>query len=112
MSFSYSDFPISNNASHLVGDFFRTNFVGLVPESYTSRCLLRDEAVVLEFSYKTISIAYSLGNIHECDRIEIPGVRSWLDVTELLFHLGKTIVVFVMHCSCLWVSGPGSNIRA
>ncbi len=104
MSFSYSDSPTSDNVSHLVGDFFRTNFVGLVPELYISRCLLRDEAAVLEFSYKTISIAYSLGNTHKCDCTEIPRVRSWLDVTELLFHLGKTIVVFVTRYSCLWVS--------
>ncbi len=104
MSFLYSDSPTSDNAFHLVGDFFRTNFIGLVPESYTLRCLLRDEAAVLEFSYKIISIAYSLGNTYECDCTEIPGVRSWLDVTELLFHLGRTIVVFVTHYSCLWVS--------
>ncbi len=69
-----------------------------------SRWLLRNEAAVLEFSYKTISIAYSLGNIYECDHTEIPGMRSWLDVTELLFHLGRTIIFFMTHCSCLWVS--------
>ncbi len=69
-----------------------------------SHCLLRDEVVVLEFSYKTISIAHFLGNIHECDRTEISEVRSWLDVTELFFHLGRTIVVFVTRYSCLWVS--------
>ncbi len=101
MSFLYSDSPTSNNASHLVGDFFRINFVDLVPELYTSHCLLRDEAAVLEFSYKTISIAYSLGNTHECDCIAIPKVRSWLDVTELLFHVGKIIVVFVTRYSYL-----------
>ncbi len=76
MSISYSDSLISNNASHLVGDFFRTNFVGLVPESYTLHYLLYDKATILEFSYKTISIAYSLGNTYECDRTEIPEVKS------------------------------------
>ncbi len=104
MSFSYFDSLIFDNVSHPVGDFFRTNFVGLVSESYTSHCLLRNEAALLEFSYKTINIAYSLGNTYECDHTEIPGVRSCLDITKLLFHVSRTIVGFVTRCSCLWVS--------
>ncbi len=104
MSFLYYDSSTSNNTSHLVGNFFRTDFIDLVPESYTSHSLLCDEVAVIEFSYKTISIAYSLGNIHECDYTEIFGVRSWLDVTKLLFHLGRTIVLFVTRCFCLWIS--------
>ena len=101
MSFSYSDFFISNNTSYLVNDFFWTNFVSLIPELYILHCLLYNKAVVLKFSYKTISIAHSLGNIYGCDYIEISEVRSWLDVTKLLIHFGKTIVVFVTRYFCL-----------
>ncbi len=104
MSFSYFDSLTSNNVSHLVDNFFEINFVSLVPELYTLRCHLHDEATVLELFYKTISIADSLDNIHECDRTKIPGLGSWLDITELLFQLGITIVVFVTSYSCLWVS--------
>ncbi len=62
MSFSYSDFPISDNASHL-GNFFQINFVDLVIKLYTLYYFLHNEAVVLKFSYKTINIIYSLSNI-------------------------------------------------
>ncbi len=65
MSFSYSDSSTSDNRFYLIGDFFQTDFVGVVPELYILHCLLHNETVVLEFFYKTMSIAYSLGNIHK-----------------------------------------------
>ncbi len=63
--------------------------------------LLCNKAVVLEFSYKTIKIAYFLDNIYKYDYTETFGMISWFDVIELLFYFGKTIVVFVMYCFCL-----------
>ncbi len=87
-----------------MGDLFWTDFVSLVLELYTLRCLLCDKVKVLEFLYNTISIAHSLGNTHKSDCTEIFVVISWLDVIELLFHVGKTIIVFMTYCSCLWVS--------
>ncbi len=104
MSFLYSDSSTSDNTSHLVDNFFWANFVGLVLKSYMSHCLLYNEAAVLEFSYKTISIAHFLGNTHKCDYTKISGVRSGIDVIELLLYVGRTIIVFVTYYSCLWVS--------
>ena len=60
MFFSYFNFPTSDNISNLVGNFFWTNFIGLVPELYILHCFLRNEVAVLEFSYKTIIILYFL----------------------------------------------------
>ena len=104
MFFSYSNSPIFDNVSYLVRNFFWINFVDLVSELYMSHYLLCNKAVILEFSYKTISIAHSLDNTQECNCIEIPEVIFWLDITKLLFHLGKTIAVFVTRCFCLWIS--------
>ncbi len=113
VSFSYSNSSTSDNIFHLVGNFFWTNFVSLVPKSYSLHYILHNKIAVLEFSYKTISIVYSLDNIYKCDCTEILWVISWLDITELLFYLGRTtIIIFVMRCSCLWVSWLGSNIKA
>ncbi len=104
MSFAYSDFPTSDSASHLIGNFFRTNFVSLFLESYILRCLLRDKAEILEFFYKTNSTAHSLDNTHKCDYTEIAKLIFWLDITKLLFYFSITIVVFMTRFSYLWVS--------
>ena len=101
MSFSYSDSPNFDNISHLISDFFQTIFVDQVPKLYMLHCFLCNKATVLEFFYKTISIAYSLSNTYEYNYIKIPGITSWLDITKLLFYLDSTIVVFVTHYSCL-----------
>ena len=102
--FFLSDFLTSNNISHLVGNFFQINFVNLVLESYTSHCFLHDKTAVLEFSYKTISITHSIDNTYKYDYTEIFRMIFWIDITKLLFYFGKTIVIFGMYYSCLWLS--------
>ena len=82
MFFLYSDSFISNNTFHQTENFFWTNFISLVPELYILRCFLYNQAIVIKFSYKTINIAYFLGNIHKYDFIEIFRMRFWFDVIK------------------------------
>lgn len=85
VSWYYFDSPNSDKPSYL-NPFGWPNFVGLVSVLYMSHCLLRYEAVLLEFMYKKISMAYTIGNIYTSDGIKFLKVIPWLKVTELLFY--------------------------
>ena len=64
-------------------------------------CFLHDEAIILEFSYKTISIAHFLSSIYKYNYIKIFGVIFWLDIMKLLFRFGRIIIVFMTDYFCL-----------
>lgn len=111
MSFSYFDFLTCNNTSYLE-NFFWINFVDLILKLYTSYCFWYNQAVILEFFYKIITIAYSLGNTYKSNNIENFKVITWLSVIKLLFYLSRIIIVLMIYFSYLWIRWPGSNIRA
>ena len=63
ISFSYSEFPISDNSSHPC--FFGwLYFIGLAPVLYILHYFLHNEATQLEFTYKAIDMTLTVNNIH------------------------------------------------
>lgn len=63
VSLLYFDFSTSNKLSHL-SLFCQYNFANLALVLYISHCFLYNEAILLEFTYKEISMTYTVNNTH------------------------------------------------
>lgn len=70
MIFLYSHFLIFNKLSHL-NNYGWPNFSVLAPILYILYWFLCNETLLLKFTYKIISIRYTVSNTHKKDDIKI-----------------------------------------